>query len=425
LPSFLFVQKKVYCEYSTEDGRLYMDTSKKKKSKQKSNKKQNKSIVIASVLLVAAMVVCAGICIKLAISLFDKQNFEDVVNEQESTTEVEDVMIEQAGTVLEEALEEPELPVITPEIMEEPESIQITISAAGDCTLGTDENFDRETSFNAKYNEVGYAGFFFENVRSIFEVDDLTIVNLEGPLTTNSERADKVYAFKGKPEFTQVLIEGSVEAANLANNHAFDYGEDGYEDTKKYLSEAEIASFGYDRNAIIDIKGVKVALVGIHEIYQGLECASLLRDNIASVKEEGAQLIIVSFHWGTEKEHYPDSIQKELAHIAVDEGAHLVLGHHPHVLQGIEVYKGRNIVYSLGNFCFGGNKNPSDKDTMIFQQTFTITEGVVAEDNVNKVIPCSLSSKSSYNNYQPMVLDGEERDRVMKRIETYSEGLSS
>lgn len=315
--------------------------------------------------------------------------------------------------------------VITPEPTQESTSgpIQLTISAAGNCTLGTDENFDQSTSFNAKYNAVEDPSYFFREVKSAFETDDLTIVNFEGTLTTRGERKDKTYAFRGKPEYTAILTSGSVEAVNLANNHSFDYGNDSYEDTKKYLTEAGIISFGYDRNAVIDVKGVKVGLIGIYELPYGLESANLLRENIATVKSEGAQLIIVSFHWGTEKENYPDSIQKELAHIAIDEGAHLVLGHHPHVLQEIEEYKGRNIVYSLGNFCFGGNKNPSDKDTMIFQQTFTITNDVVSEDNVKNIIPCSLSSRSDHNNYQPMILDGEEKERVMNRILTYSENL--
>lgn len=246
-----------------------------------------------------------------------------------------------------------------------PEVVLLTVSAAGDCTLGTDENFDESTSFNTKYNAVGDPSYFFREVKSVFEADDLTIVNFEGTLTTRGERKDKTFAFRGKPEYTSILTEGSVEAVNLANNHSFDYGNDSYEDTKMYLTDAGIISFGYDRNAIMDIKGVKVGLIGIYELPYGIESANLLRENIAAVKSEGAQLIIVSFHWGSEKENYPDSIQKELAHIAIDEGAHLVLGHHPHVLQGIEVYKGRNIVYSLGNFCFGGNKNPSDKDTII------------------------------------------------------------
>lgn len=303
--------------------------------------------------------------------------------------------------------------------------VSIKVSAAGDCTLGTDVNFDESTSFNTMYNEVGDPAYFFRNVASVFEQDDLSIVNLEGTLTTGGERADKTFAFRGSPEFTSILTAGNIEAVNLANNHSKDYGQQSYEDTIANVESAGIASFGYDRTALLDIKGVKVGLVGVYELADGLECQTQMKENIAKLKNEGAQLIIVSFHWGTEKENYPDEIQVTLSRMAIDEGAHLVLGHHPHVLQGIEEYKGRNIVYSLGNFCFGGNKNPSDKDTMIFQQTFTVQGSAVEGDNVKNIIPCSLSSEAGYNNYQPTILEGEAGQDVLDRITTYSSGLSA
>lgn len=312
---------------------------------------------------------------------------------------------------------------VSPEIMEDEEAITLTISAAGDCTLGTDEYFDDSTNFTAVYNEQGYPGYFLEKVKHVFEADDLTIANLEGTLTTSGYREDKTYAFKGSPSYTAILTEGDVEAVNLANNHSHDYGTDSYEDTIANLDAAGIVNFGYERTAIVDIKGVSVGLVGIYELAKGYDAEADLRENLTKVKNEGAELIIVSFHWGSEKENYPDDIQKTLAHVAIDEGAHLVLGHHPHVLQGIEEYKGRNIVYSLGNFCFGGNKNPSDKDTMIFQQTFTVQGGIVWDDNVKNIIPCSVSSVSSYNNYQPRVLEGEDAQRVLDRIASYSSGF--
>lgn len=306
-----------------------------------------------------------------------------------------------------------------------PEPVTITVSAAGDCTLGMDEDFDYDTSFNAMYESVGDPGWFFENVRPVFETDDLTIVNLEGPLTESEDIQEKTFAFKGDPSYVQVLTEGSVEAANLANNHSQDYGESGYEDTMEYVEAAGIRTFGYDRTALMDIKGVKVGLAGIYVLADGMERTEQLKEKIAQLKEQGAQLIIVSFHWGTEKENYPDDTQKALAHTAIDEGADLVLGHHPHVLQGIETYKGKKIVYSLGNFCFGGNSNPSDKDTMIFQQTFTITGDEVAEDENVTIIPCSISSESDYNNYQPTPVSGEEKTRIEERIAQYSEDLTA
>ena len=216
-----------------------------------------------------------------------------------------------------------------------PEPVTITVSAAGDCTLGMDEDFDYDTSFNAMYESVGDPGWFFENVRPVFETDDLTIVNLEGPLTESEDLQEKTFSFKGDPSYVQVLTEGSVEAANLANNHSQDYGESGYEDTIKYTEAAGIKTFGYDRTALMDIKGVKVGLAGIYVLADGMERTEQLKEKIAELKGQGAQLVIVSFHWGAEKENYPDDTQKALARTAIDEGADLVLGHHPHVLQGI------------------------------------------------------------------------------------------
>ena len=303
---------------------------------------------------------------------------------------------------------------------EEDSPVTLTISAAGDCTLGTDVNFDESTSFVAKYNEVGDPGYFLANVRDIFSSDDLTIANLEGTLTTGGERADKTFAFRGDPSYTQILTSGSVEAVNLANNHSKDYGLQSYQDTIANVEAAGIVSFGYERTALMEIKGIKVGLVGTYELAEGIGCREGMIDSINSLKAQGAQLIIASFHWGTEKEYYPDEVQKELAHGAIDAGAHLVLGHHPHVLQGIEKYHGRYICYSLGNFCFGGNAYPSDMDTIIFQQTFTIDQNGVKDDNVTNIIPCSISSDSDYNNYQPTPAEGEEATRIMQKIQKRS-----
>ena len=301
--------------------------------------------------------------------------------------------------------------------------VSLTLSVVGDCTLGTDETFDYDTSLNAYYENYG-ADYFLQNVKDIFSTDDLTIANFEGTLTDSDEREDKTFAFKAPASYASILTGGSVEAVNTANNHSHDYGEQSFNDTLAALDDAGIVHFGYDETAVMDVKGIKVGLVGIYELYDHLEREQQLKDNIAKVKADGAQLIVVIFHWGNETETVPDSNQTTLGRIAIDEGADLVCGHHPHVLQGIETYKGRNIVYSLGNFCFGGNKNPSDKDTMIFQQTFTVENGKLAEDDVTNIIPCSLSSESGYNNYQPMVLEGSEKERVLQKIEDFSTAIN-
>ncbi len=299
----------------------------------------------------------------------------------------------------------------------------ITISAAGDCTLGTDEGFNYKRSFKGKYDAVQDPAYFFQNVQPVFAQDDLTIVNMEGTLTEETTREPKQFAFKGDAEYAKILTAGAVETANLANNHSFDYGKKSYEDTITALEAEGISSFGYERTAVMDIKGVKVGLAGVYELAEHIDCKQDLLDNIASLKEQGAQIIIVSFHWGQEKENVPSDVQVELAHAAVDNGADLVLGHHPHVLQGIEEYKGKNIVYSLGNFCFGGNSAPSDMDTMIFQQTFTVKDGKLQEDNVTNILPCKISSayEKGYNNYQPILAEGEQKEKIFERLSEYSQ----
>lgn len=307
----------------------------------------------------------------------------------------------------------------TPEVQE----TTITISAAGDCTLGTDEGFNYKRSFKGKYDAVQDPAYFFQNVQPVFAQDDLTIVNMEGTLTEETTREPKQFAFKGDAEYAKILTAGAVETANLANNHSFDYGKKSYEDTITALEAEGISSFGYERTAVMDIKGVKVGLAGVYELAEHIDCKQDLLDNIASLKEQGAQIIIVSFHWGQEKENVPSDVQVELAHAAVDNGADLVLGHHPHVLQGIEEYKGKNIVYSLGNFCFGGNSAPSDMDTMIFQQTFTVKDGKLQEDNVTNILPCKISSayEEGYNNYQPILAEGEQKEKIFERLSEYSQ----
>ena len=304
--------------------------------------------------------------------------------------------------------------------------VSLTLSAVGDCTLGTDETFDYDTSLNAYYENYG-ADYFLQNVKDIFSADDLTIANFEGTLTDSDEREDKTFAFKAPASYASILTGGSVEAVNTANNHSHDYGEESFDDTLAALDDAGIVHFGYDETAVMDVKGIKVGLVGIYELYDHLEREQQLKDNIAKVKADGAQLIVVIFHWGNETETVPDSNQTTLGRIAIDEGADLVCGHHPHVLQGIETYKGKNIVYSLGNFCFGGNSSPSDMDTMIYQQTFTIDADGVKKDNVTNIIPCSISSAAydGYNNYQPTPAEGDEATRILGKINERSSWIST
>lgn len=306
-----------------------------------------------------------------------------------------------------------------------PDPTKLTITFAGDCTLGTDVNFSADTSFNTKYEAVDDPSYFFANVADIFKNDDLTVVNMEGTLTTSTTRQDKTFAFKGPADYAQILVKGNVETASLANNHSHDYGDQSYTDTITALENAGLGTFGYDRIDYRDVNGVKIALIGTYELAKHLDIQDELKQNIQTAKDNGAQLVAVYFHWGNEKETVPDETQVQLGHIAVDSGADLVIGSHPHVIQGYEKYNGRYIVYSLGNFCFGGNPNPSDKDCMIFQQTFTVTGNDVATDDDINIIPCSISSVSSSNNYQPTPATGDEKTRIEAKIKKSSDSIAT
>lgn len=297
------------------------------------------------------------------------------------------------------------------------ETMEITVSAAGDCTLGVDSRYN--SVFNEYYRVHGSA-YFLQKVKKVFSKDDITIVNLEGALTDAVNRADKTFTFKGPADYVKILKKGSVEVVNTANNHTFDYGKQGYLDTVKTLKKNRVK---YCRNNVIayqTVKGIKTAFLGFNQL-DGVT-KKTVKKTIQKAKRKNAQIIIVSFHWGIEGSYYPNSTQKSLARTAVKSGASLVLGHHPHILQGIERYKGRYIVYSLGNFCFGGNTNPGDKDTMIFQQTFSVKDGAVEKNKDIKVIPCSISSKSYTNDFQPRTLTGSEKARVIKKMNGLSRG---
>lgn len=303
-------------------------------------------------------------------------------------------------------------------------AVTITISAAGDCSLGNHQEQDYNGSFVQAYDLAEDAGYFFANVKDIFSEDDFTIVNLEGVFTT-SDNADtsRTYNIKGDPSYAGILTAGDVEAVSMANNHRLDFGTEGTKDTVAAL-ETEGILYAYDDIVCIsEVKGIRIGYVSVNEVAWGKGTEKLVQDGIDKLKAEDVDLIIACCHWGIEKEYFPESYQQELGRKCIDMGADLVLGHHPHVLQGIEEYNGKYIVYSLGNFSFGANRNPADKDTMIFRQTFTFVDGQLQEDLDAEVIPCSLSSVSNRNNFQPTPLSGEEAQRVIGRLNEFSAGM--
>ena len=395
-------------EHSEEERRARRRAAKQRAARKRAaeQRKMQKIAIGAGALVILLLI---------ALLIFHRVSGERNGNSEERTQgNTQAVQEETAGTENAIPADESVAAVITPE----PVSESITLTFTGDCTFGRDQSFDYDTSFDAFYEENGYE-YFFANVKSIFEQDDLTVVNFEGTLTNadSDERLDKQYAFKADPSYVKILSSSGVDAANMANNHSEDYGEQSYTDTLQYLSEAGITTFGYSDSKVVDVKGVKVGLVGILELFEEKDCQYKMIEQIEAVEAQGAQIIIVTMHWGEEAQYYYDQDQYDLGRIAIDHGADLVIGHHPHRVQAIETYKGKNIVYSLGNFCFGGNYEPSDMDSFIYQQTFTVKGGELAEDNVTNIIPISISSASSYNNYQPTPYeDPDEIARIIAKI---------
>ena len=224
-------------------------------------------------------------------------------------------------------------------------TVTLKITAVGDCTFCGEAGSKSNKRFLECVQENGY-DYFFANVRDLFEADDLTIVNLEGPLTTAEKPRKHGYVFKADPACVQILTGSSVELCNLANNHSMDYGVAGLKQTAEVLAENGIGYCGFTEAWSAELKGVKVTALGFtkwdHTVEQVTESVARAR--------AGCDLLIVNLHWGWERQNQQCHEQVEMGHAAIDAGADLVIGTHPHVYQGIEKYRGKYIVYSLGNF---------------------------------------------------------------------------
>jgi poly-gamma-glutamate synthesis protein (capsule biosynthesis protein) len=228
-----------------------------------------------------------------------------------------------------------------------------------------------------------------------------------------------VFWFRSPPEYVQILLDGSVEACNMANNHSFDYGQQGFKDTKDTLRGAGIDYFVYDEVLVREVNGIKLGFFG----FAFDSDAGNIQAEMDKLYAAGAEAIIAYFHDGIEMSYAPTGSQVSAAHTAIDYGAQAVIMSHTHCLQGIEVYNGKPIAYSLGNFCYGGHTNPSDKDSMIIQLEIA-REGEGFNVGYN-VIPCSISSSQGYNDYRPVVLEGDEAQRVLDKIEGMSNELGN
>ena len=257
------------------------------------------------------------------------------------------------------------------------------------------------------------ADYYLGNVKDIFAADDITFVNLEGPLTLNPRVAVKKFPMRGEPKYIDILKAGSVEVCNLSNNHIYDCGEVGFFDTVNLLRENNIKYCGEGYSSVIEVRGVKIGFLGFQGWYDGADVRNEILTAINKIRPN-VDVLTVEFHWGIEREYFSDPEQDSLAHFTIDSGADIVIGAHPHVVQGIELYRGKIIAYSLGNFCFGANINPSDKDTFILQ-TSILKQGKNLLI-IPSVIPCKISSTDYTNDFCPTPAIGNEAARILNKI---------
>ncbi len=313
----------------------------------------------------------------------------------------------------------------------EPEfSATVRLTFAGDCSFGAINAFDGPRYFPTVYRGSGSVSYPFDGVKSIFENDDLTVVNFEGTLTDATREADKQWHFKGDGAFARILPAASVEVALLTNNHSGDYLEQGYADTVRHLSAEGVGLVEENEPFVTAVNGVSVVIIGDSSVVgedtthtDGV--AERVLAQIARWKN-GRTIVVVDMHWGSEYTETPSEWQRAAARAFIDAGADLVVGQHPHIVQGIEQYRGKPIVYSLGNFAFGGNCLARYPETFLFQIAFAADESGIAVAST-EIIPCFMTSGTErngagvlWNNFQPRLVSGEEALQVLALIEERS-----
>ena len=301
-------------------------------------------------------------------------------------------------------------PEATPEPTPAPEPEYYTLSFIGDCTLWSSQNYAHHPAgFKGMMND-DYSYPFAHTVQ-FFEEDDFTIANLECILSDQNLTYDytKVYfPFIAPTAYANIMLEGGVDFVTTANNHIMDCYEAGANSTYETLEEYGIP-FGKEKQAqiITTESGLKL----------GIYCAGTdLQPNadkavaaINQLRADGAEYIICAFHWGVEAYYDLFESQTSVAQACADAGADVVYGSHAHNLQKMEYIGDTLVLYSMGNWTFGGNTAPKDPDTAIVQVTVKRdVDGSISTDS-HDIIPCCVSSKIqdaqikalNYNDYKP------------------------
>ncbi len=292
------------------------------------------------------------------------------------------------------------------EIPTDSETFDITLSFAGDMILAT----NKDTYYSGALRDYAAThdpSYFLEKVRPIFEADDFTIANVENVFSDRQlEPVFKDYSpafwFIAPTSNINILSGSSVEGAMIANNHIRDYGEAGYQDSVQAITNSGMIYGDASRIMYFEKGGYVISVIcsGMWGEYQANNIISLMK-----TAQEHSHYQVVLFHGGTEKIHAPEEWKRRAARKLVDNGADLVVGGHPHVLQPREIYNGVEIVYSIGNFCYGGHRYPENR-TVIYQMTLTVDKDLTLKASNSNIIPCYVYT-GSINNFQPAVVDDE------------------
>jgi len=303
-------------------------------------------------------------------------------------------------------------------------SSAVSIAAVGDIMLA---------NYTSEYLRTRGIDYPFDSTRSILAAADIAFGNLEAPFTHTGTKFEKKFNFKVSPKFAPSVVHAGFDVVTLANNHVLDYGLEGLKNTLQVLDSIGLAHCGAGLNleqaqrpAIIERNGYRVAFLGYSLTFPeefwatrtsgGTNYPRNLPANIAHADSLG-DFIVVTFHWGAEGSNYPKDYQIYFAHLAIDCGADLVIGHHPHVLQGLEIYKNRLIAYSLGNFSFSSYSRRSTESLIL--KVHLTRKGLLFA----KIIPVNVDNYEV--DFQPRVLNGRRANMVIEHLKQFSQPLNS
>ena len=309
----------------------------------------------------------------------------------------------------------------------------VVMTFTGDCTLGIDEKTRRTeadpTAFDGYAEKYGY-DYFFANFREMFEKDDLTVINFEGVLSDSNQgkRPKKTYCFRGPTDYVKIVTGSFIEAAGLANNHIADFGKQGEASTKETLEAAGVAWFQNFKYYIFEKDGIKIALFAMENkvVYNEFD---KLKKKIQSLKDSGeANAVVICWHTGLEYRGGHETNTERTAQALIKYGADLIIIHHPHVLQGINVTNNRCIFYSLGNFVFGGN-NKIREEKYLIDKTVTSLYSMVVQVKMTfsdegsylgqqaTIYPIYTSSAAPMNNFQPYRVNAEDAVPIREALQ--------